>query len=69
MEQLGVILFFSVHQYEKYSIYLKQSHEEAIRSIGRYLEKTKYKCLVFTPYGSNGLEYYANADLSGEWCT
>ena len=61
-------IFFAVHQCAKYSIYPKQSHKEAVKSIGRYLKKTKDKGLVFTPNGSNGLECYANVDLAGAWC-
>ena len=33
-------ILFSVHQCAKYSIYPKQSHEEAIKRIGDYLKKT-----------------------------
>ena len=57
-----------MHQCAKYSIYTKQSHEEDVKRIGRYLKKTKYKGLVFTPDVSNGLECYAYADFSGAWC-
>ena len=49
-------ILFAVHQCEKYTIYPKQSHEEAVKIIGRYLKMTKYKGLFFTPDGSNGLE-------------
>ena len=42
---------FAVYQCAKYSIYAKQSHEECIKRIGRYLKKTKDKGLVFIPYG------------------
>ena len=52
-----------MHQCEKYSIYPKQPHEEAVKRIGRYLNKTRDKVLVFTPNGSNGLECYADADF------
>ena len=46
----------------------KQSNEEDIKSIGRYLNRTKYKGVVFTPDGSNGIKYYASADFFGPWC-
>ena len=59
-------IVFAVHQCAKYSIYPKQSHKESVKSIGRYLKKTKDKGLVFTPDGSNGLECYINAYFSGE---
>ena len=46
----------------------KKLHEEAVKRIGRYLKKTKYKGLVITLYRSNGLECYSHADLAGAWC-
>ena len=48
-------ILFAVHQCAKYSIDPKQSHEEAVKRIGRYLKKTKDKGLVFTSNGSNEL--------------
>ena len=44
-------ILFALHQCAKYSIYPKQSHEESIKSIRRYLNKTKDKGLFFTPDG------------------
>ena len=61
-------ILFDMHQCAKYSIDPKQSHEEAVKRIGRYLNKTKDKGLVFTPDGSNELECYADADFAGTWC-
>ena len=61
-------ILFAVHQCAKYSIDPKQSHEEAVKRIGRYLKKTRDKGLVFTPDGSNKLECYADADFAGAWC-
>ena len=61
-------IIFAVYQSAKYSIDPKQPHEEAVKIIGRYLKKTKDKGLVFTPNGSNGIECYADADFSREWC-
>ena len=61
-------IIFAVHQCAKYSIDSKKFHEEAVKRIGRYLKKTKYKGLVFTPDGSNGIECYSDADLAGSWC-
>ena len=34
-------IIFAVHQCAKHSTDTKQSHEEAVKSIGRYLNKTK----------------------------
>ena len=36
-------IYFSMHQFEKYSIDSNQSHEESVKNIGRYLKKTKDK--------------------------
>ena len=44
-------IIFAMRQCAKYSIDPKQSHEEAVKRIGRYLKKTKYKGLIFTPDG------------------
>ena len=46
-------ILFTLHQYAKYRIDTKQSHEEVVKRIGRYLKKTKDKGLVFTPNVSN----------------
>ena len=48
-------IIFAVHQCAKYNIDPKKSHGEDVKSIGSYLKKTKYKDLVFTPDGSNGI--------------
>ena len=61
-------ILFVVHQCAKYSIDTKQSHEEAVIRIGRYLNKTKDKGLIFTPDGSNGIECYADEYFTGAWC-
>ena len=61
-------IIFAVNQCVKYIIYPKQFHEEAVKRIGRYLNKTKDKGLVFAPDGSNGIECYADVDFSGGWC-
>ena len=42
-------ILFYVYQYANYIIYPKQPHEESVKSIERYLKKTKDKGLVFTP--------------------
>ena len=60
-------ILFAVSQCEKYSIDPKQSHAEAVKSIGLYLHKTKDKGLFFTCYGSNGIECYADADFFVSW--
>ena len=44
-------IIFAAPQCAKYSIDPKQSHKEAVKRIGRYLNKIKDKGLVFTPGG------------------
>ena len=61
-------ILFAVYQCANYSMGPKESHEEAVKRIGRYLKKTKYKGLVFTPNVSNGIACYADADFSRAWC-
>ena len=61
-------ILFTVHQCANYIIDPKQSHEESVKIIGCYLNKTKDIFLVFTPNGSNGLECYYGAYFSGAWC-
>ena len=61
-------ILFTVYLFAKYSIDPKQYNEEAVKRIGHYLNKTKGKGLFFTPNGPNGIECYADADFSGEWC-
>ena len=48
-------ILFAVHQCAKYRIYPKQSREESVKRVGRYLKKTKEKGFVFTPDESNGI--------------
>ena len=61
-------IIFSVHKYAKYSIYPEQSHEDVVKTFGRYFKNAKEKSLGFTPDGTNGLECYANVDFSGVLC-
>ena len=58
-------IIFAVNQCEEYSVDTKQSHGESVKMIVRYLNKTKDKGLVFTPDGSNELEFYTDSDFSG----
>ena len=60
-------IIFALHQCTKNIIDPKQSHKEADKRIGRYLNKTKAKGLGFTPDGSNGLECYADVDFARAW--
>ena len=42
-------IIFAMNQCKKYRIDPEQSHEESLKIIVRYLNKTKDKGLVFTP--------------------
>lgn len=44
-----------IHQYAKFSVSLKLSHERAIKRIGRYLLGTKDHGIAFKPDESHGL--------------
>ena len=45
----------------------KLEHEVAVKSICRYLLKTRDKDLVLQPYKSKGLQCYVDADWVGSW--
>lgn len=57
---------YAVHQCARYLSAPKFEHGKAVNQIGRYLLKTKYKGIHVTPQSAS-LEYYADADYSGEW--
>jgi len=58
---------FAVQQCARFSNDPRQSHEEAVKRICRYLVGTKDKGLVFRPDRSKGLECYVDADWAGSW--
>ena len=49
-------LIFAVYQCAKYIIDPTKPHENYVKSIGRYLNKTKETGLVLTPDVLNGIE-------------
>jgi hypothetical protein len=57
----------SVHQAARFCTNPKLSHERAIFRIGKYLQGTKQKGIVFKPDASKGLECFVDADFAGGW--
>lgn len=62
---------FAVSQCARYTFSPKQSHEEALVRIGRYLKGTQDKGILFKPQTdiTNGIEIdtYVDADFAGGW--
>ena len=58
-------ILFSVHQCAKFNSCPKQSHEEAVKRIGRYLRRTRDKGIIMRPDGTNELNCYVDADFAG----
>ena len=56
---------FAVHQCAQFTHNPKQSHEEAVKRICRYLKGTADKGLIFTPNIDLGLTCYVDADFAG----
>jgi hypothetical protein len=57
----------AVHQAARFCIDPKLSHERAIYRIGKYLEGTKDKGIIFKPDATKGLECFVDADFAGGW--
>ena len=57
----------AVHQYARFSVNSKLSHERSIKRTGRYLLATKQIGIYFTPETDKGLEYFVDADFVGGW--
>ncbi len=58
---------FVTHQCARYTHFPKQSHEDALQRIGRYLKGTLGKGLIFNPSESLKIDCYPDADFSGLW--
>ena len=58
-------ILFSVHQCAKFNSCPKQSHEEAVKRIGRYLRRTKDNGIILKPNGTHDLNCYVGADFAG----
>ena len=58
---------FASHQCARYTHSPKQSHENALRRIGRYLKGTLSQGLILTPSKEFRLDCYPDADFAGLW--
>jgi hypothetical protein len=58
---------FATHQCARYTHFPKQSHEDALQRIGRYLKGTLGKGLIFNPSESLKIDCYPDADFAGLW--
>lgn len=56
---------FSVSQCARFTAHPKQSHEVALKRIGRYLKGTRERGLVLNPADSLELELFVDADFAG----
>ena len=57
---------YAVHQCARFSTNPKESHANAVRNIGRYLQQTQDKGLILDPK-QQSFDCYVDADLAGLW--
>ncbi len=60
-------IFFATHQCARYNHSPKQSHEDALKRIGRYLKGTLTKGLILKPRKIMNIDCYPEADFAGLW--
>ena len=58
---------FAMHQCARYTFAPKQSHEDTLKRIGRYLKGTLDKGLILTPSHDLKIDCYPDADFAGLW--
>jgi Reverse transcriptase (RNA-dependent DNA polymerase) len=58
---------FAVNQCACFSHSPKQSHAAAVKTIGRYLLRTRIEGLIMDPTGDLAIDCYADADFAGLW--
>jgi hypothetical protein len=58
---------FAVHQCARFSHAPKQTHAAAVKTIGRYLLRTRAKGLILKPSGDLAIDCYVDADFAGLW--
>jgi hypothetical protein len=58
---------FAVHQCARFSHAPRQIHAAAVKSIGRYLIRTRDKGLIMSPTGDLRVDCYVDADFAGLW--
>jgi hypothetical protein len=56
---------FATHQCTRYAFAPKQSHEDALKCIGRYLKGTLDKGLILCPSDDLKIDCYPDADFAG----
>ncbi len=54
---------FATHQCAQYTHSLKQTHEDALKRIGRYLKGTIKNGLILNPSNTFKIDCYPDADL------
>lgn len=57
----------AVHQCARFSADPKQSHADAVRYVGRYLQGTKDRGIIMRPDDTRSFECYADADFCGQY--
>jgi hypothetical protein len=60
-------ILFATHQCARYAHSPKQSHEDALICIGRYLKGTLHNGLVLAPSDNFKIDCYPDADFKGLW--
>jgi hypothetical protein len=58
---------FATHQCARYTHSPKQSHEDALIRIGRYLKGTLQRGLILTPSDTFKIDCYPDVDFAGLW--
>ena len=58
---------YAVHQCVRFCKNSNITTFKAIEHIVKYLRKTKDKCVILTPNRIKSLEFYADANFSGNW--
>ena len=60
-------IYFSVHQYARFTNNTKASHKISVKRICRYLQGTNDNFLVFNLSKTLVVDFYADADFTGLW--
>ena len=63
--RLGIL--YSAYQAARFCSNPKQSHEEVVKRIGRYLKKTSDKGIICKFDATKPIETFANTDFAGTW--
>ena len=60
-------LLMAVHQCARFNNDPRLSYEVAVKRIGRYLQGTSTKGVLFKPDKTKGIECFVDADFAGSW--